>query len=117
MHCFRYKLNHDFGLAPNPFGGIMTLAVCKGDIRRHKNLAVGDWIIGTGSKRIGLLNRLIYAMKVDGNTKVGAIINRNNIFIAIICSHTYAYIYIVTTRRIKYPKTNNKKQNTKPIRK
>lgn len=66
MHCFRYKLNHDFVLAPNPFGGIMTLAVCKGDIRRHKNLAVGDWIIGTGSKRLGLLNRLIYAMKVEG---------------------------------------------------
>ena len=30
MHCFRYKLNHDYGLAPNPFGGVMTLAVCKG---------------------------------------------------------------------------------------
>lgn len=28
---------------------------------------------------------------------------------AYLCVH----IYIVTTRRIKYPKTNNKKQNTK----
>ena len=66
MHCFRYKLDHDFGLAPNPFGGIMTLAVCKGDIRRNKNLKVGDWIIGTGSKKMGRLNQLIYAMKVEG---------------------------------------------------
>lgn len=66
MHCFRYKLDHDFGLAPNPFGGIMTLAVCKGDIRRNKNLQVGDWIIGTGSKKMGRLNQLIYAMQVEG---------------------------------------------------
>ena len=44
MHCFRYKLDHDYGLAPNPFGGVITLAVCKGDIRRNKNLDVGDWI-------------------------------------------------------------------------
>lgn len=66
MHCFRYKLNHDYGLAPNPFGGVMTLAVCKGDIRKNKNLAVGDWIIGTGSKRMKMLNQLIYAMRVDG---------------------------------------------------
>lgn len=66
MHCFRYKLDHDYGLAPNPFGGIMTLAVCKGDIRRNKNLEIGDWIIGTGSKKLKLLNHLIYAMKVEG---------------------------------------------------
>lgn len=66
MHCFRYKLNHDYGLAPNPFGGIMTLAVCKGDIRKNKNLQIGDWIIGTGSKKMGRLNQLIYAMKVEG---------------------------------------------------
>lgn len=38
MHCFRYKLNHDYGLAPNPFGGVMTLAVCKGDIRKIRIL-------------------------------------------------------------------------------
>lgn len=66
MHCFRYKLDHDYGLAPNPFGGIMTLAVCKGDIRRNKNLEIGDWIVGTGSKKLKLLNHLIYAMKVEG---------------------------------------------------
>lgn len=66
MHCFRYKLNHDYGLAPNPFGGVMTLAVCKGDIRKNRNLQVGDWIIGTGGKNTRFLNKLIYAMKVEG---------------------------------------------------
>lgn len=66
MHCFRYKLDHDYGLAPNPFGGVITLAVCKGDIRRNKNLDVGDWIIGTGSKKLKLLNHIIYAMRVEG---------------------------------------------------
>lgn len=65
MNCFRYKLDHDFGLAPNPFWGTMTLAVCKGDIRRNKNLQIGDWIIGTGSKKLKKLNKLIYAMRVD----------------------------------------------------
>jgi len=65
MHCFRYKLDHDYGLAPNPFWGIMSLAVCKGDIRRNKNLEKGDWIIGTGSKKLNLECRLIYAMKVE----------------------------------------------------
>lgn len=58
-------MDHDYGLAPNPFGGTMSLAVCKGDIRKNKNLNIGDWIIGTGSKKLRLLNHLIYAMKVE----------------------------------------------------
>lgn len=65
MHYFRYKLDHDFGLAPNPFWGTMSLAVCKGDIRINKNLQIGDWIIGTGSKRLKKDKRLIYAMRVE----------------------------------------------------
>lgn len=66
MHCFRYKMHHDFGLAPNPFGGVMTLAVCKGNIRKNRHLEIGDWIIGTGSKKMRRLNKLIFAMKVEG---------------------------------------------------
>lgn len=65
MNLFSYKLEHDYGLAPNPFWGIMTLAVCKSDIRKNKNLAKGDWIIGTGSVTMGNLNHLIYAMQVE----------------------------------------------------
>jgi len=65
MHIFSYKMDHDFGLAPNPFWGVMTLAVCKGKIRRNKNLHIGDWVVGTGSKKLKMINHLIYAMRVD----------------------------------------------------
>lgn len=65
MNLFSYKLEHDYGLAPNPFGGVMSLAVCKSDIRKNKNLAIGDWIVGTGSVTMDNLNHLIYAMKVE----------------------------------------------------
>lgn len=63
-------MDHDFGLAPNPFGNYCTLAVCKPNIRKSKNLNVGDWIIGTGSKALENLTKcpylkyLIYAMEV-----------------------------------------------------
>ena len=65
MLIFSYKLDHDFGLAPNPFWGTMTLAVCKGQIRNNKNLHIGDWVVGTGSKKLKKLDHLIYAMRVD----------------------------------------------------
>lgn len=65
MNYFSYKLEHDFGLAPNPFGGYCTLAVCKSDIRKNKRLTVGDWIIGIGSKKLRTLNHLIYVMQVS----------------------------------------------------
>jgi len=65
MNFFSYKLDHDFGLAPNPFGGFCTLAVCKPSIRNNPNLNIGDWIIGTGSKHLKKLHYLIYAMKVE----------------------------------------------------
>ena len=65
MLVFSYKLDHDFGLAPNPFWGAMTLAVCKGQIRNNKNLRIGDWIVGTGSKKLKKIDHLIYAMRVD----------------------------------------------------
>lgn len=63
-------IDHDFGLAPNPFGQYCTIAVCKPNIRKSKNLKIGDWIIGTGSKSlekssgIKCVSKLIYAMKV-----------------------------------------------------
>lgn len=65
MHIFSYKVEHDLGLAPNPFHGSCTLAVCKSSIRSNKNLSIGDWVIGTGSKALDNINHLIYAMKVE----------------------------------------------------
>lgn len=65
MNYFSYKLEHDFGLAPNPFHGYCTLAVCKSSIRSNKKLEIGDWIIGTGSKTLGNLHELIFAMRLE----------------------------------------------------
>lgn len=30
MHLFSYRVEHDYGLAPNPFGGTISFAVCRG---------------------------------------------------------------------------------------
>lgn len=65
MNFFSYKLTHDFGLAPNPFGGYCTLAVCKPHIRNNTHLEVGDWIFGTSGKQLKGLHYLIYAMRVE----------------------------------------------------
>jgi hypothetical protein len=65
MKNFSYKIEHDFGLAPNPFWKYCTLAVCKGDIRKNENCVVGSWIFGSGSKELKNLNKLIYAMQVE----------------------------------------------------
>jgi hypothetical protein len=65
MRYYSYKIEHDFGLAPNPFWGYCTLAVCKGQIRASKKLQNGDWIIGTGSKELKKLHHLIFLMQVQ----------------------------------------------------
>jgi hypothetical protein len=64
MNFFSYKMDHDYGLAPNPFGEYCTLAVCKPSIRANKNLSLRDWVLGTGSKALGFENHLIYAMQI-----------------------------------------------------
>ena len=71
MNYYSYLIEHDFGLAPNPFGGYCTLTVCKPNIRKSGNLHIGDWIIGTGSRSLEktfkkpLWHYLIYAMKIN----------------------------------------------------
>ena len=67
---YSYVLRYDDGAAPNPFWGTCTLAICKPAIRRKAQ--VGDWVVGTGSKKArcndgavyNLSDRLVYAMKV-----------------------------------------------------
>lgn len=63
MKYYTYKVARDYGFAPNPFGGICTLATCKPKIRRYSD--IGDWVIGTGTKPYNLEGRLIYAMQVS----------------------------------------------------
>ncbi|MFM9985611.1 MAG: hypothetical protein ACKVOK_10295 [Flavobacteriales bacterium] len=70
MKMYSYLVEHDLGLAPNPFGGYCTLAVCKSEIRKSRKLSIGDWIVGTGSVALEeaskkrFKDKLIYAMKV-----------------------------------------------------
>lgn len=59
---YSYVVVSDSGFAPNPFGGYGTLACCKPKIRQRAN--VGEWIVGTGSKRNVGTDKLIYAMEV-----------------------------------------------------
>ena len=52
---YRYILESDFGMAPCPAGGLITLATCKPVIRR--TASPGDWVIGfrQGSLARGLV--------------------------------------------------------------
>ena len=67
---YSYCMPFDNGSAPNPYGGICTLVICKPGIRVTAN--VGDWVAGTGAKhaRLGdgsttdMSGRLVYAMKI-----------------------------------------------------
>ena len=59
---YSYVVASDTGLAPNPFHSFCTLALCKPQVR--KAAEVGDWVIGTGSKRNGRDGFLVYAMRV-----------------------------------------------------
>ncbi|EKD25919.1 MAG: hypothetical protein ACD_79C01444G0002 [uncultured bacterium] len=46
---FLYKMVVDTGIAPNPFWGYCTLAVCSPN-HRNFNLNIGDWVVGIGGK-------------------------------------------------------------------
>ncbi|GAH33906.1 unnamed protein product [marine sediment metagenome] len=63
---FSYTVRVDDGAAPNPFGGMCSLAICKPGIRRVAE--VGDWIAGLGAKNApsgDLSGHLVYAMRVE----------------------------------------------------
>jgi hypothetical protein len=63
VKLYSYVVARDYGFAPNPFFGRCTLATCKPLIRR--TAAVGDWVVGTGSKAYDLQGRLVFAMRVS----------------------------------------------------
>lgn len=63
---FTYKVAWDSGCAPNPYGGICTLAICKPKIRSVAKK--GDLIVGFGCKSDSLPDedwRIVYVMVVD----------------------------------------------------
>lgn len=59
--AYSYIVARDYGFAPNPFYGVLTLATCKPGIR--KAACIGDLIIGCSNKANG--NNLIYIAKVS----------------------------------------------------
>lgn len=64
MKMYTYVITRDYGFAPNPFGGVCTLATCKPSIRKF--IEVGDWVIATGPKiNYNKPGFLFFAMKVE----------------------------------------------------
>ncbi|WP_226102426.1 hypothetical protein [Dickeya oryzae] len=66
MQLFSYKMTHDTGFAPNPFGETLTLSTCKPRFRLSKQ--VGQWIAGFTSaaltgEPVGE-ERLVYLMRI-----------------------------------------------------
>jgi len=64
VRLYSYVVARDYGFAPNPFYGVCTLATCKPNIR--KAAAIGDWVMGTGSKQHKREKRVVFAMRVTG---------------------------------------------------
>ncbi len=62
MHVYSYVIPHDYGFAPNPYGGFLTLATCKPKIR--KTASKGDFIAGTGSVSTVGNDKLVYAAEI-----------------------------------------------------
>ena len=70
MRLFSYVVDHDYGFAPNPDGGLCTLAKCKFGTKRRNITELadpGDWVIGTGGASADSAGhgKLVYAMRVD----------------------------------------------------
>ena len=71
-----YRMTHDSGFAPNPFGGVLTLGTCTPN-HQKAGLESGDWIIGIeadelrnkrkSSKKLhpNKDNLIVYVAKVD----------------------------------------------------
>lgn len=59
---YTYVMKHDSGLAPNPFWGTCSLAVCTPN-HQGSRAKRGDWIAGVSDKGRGY--KIIYVMEVD----------------------------------------------------
>ena len=66
--AFSYVVKRDYGFAPNPFYGVLTLATCKQEIR--KSAEPGDYIIGNARKvddnKLVFMARVAEKMSFDG---------------------------------------------------
>ena len=62
---FVYAISYDLGFAPNPFGGLCSLACCKPNIRQRASC--GDWIIGLTGTKLKPEKRCVFGMVVTGD--------------------------------------------------
>lgn len=60
---YMYVVRWDLGFAPNPFGGVCSLACCKPEIRRLAQ--PGDWVVGMGGGELKATGRCVFAMRVS----------------------------------------------------
>jgi hypothetical protein len=61
VKLLKYVMKTDSGLAPNPYFGVCSLALCTPN-HMNARLEQGDWILGHSCKATG--NRLVYAMQL-----------------------------------------------------
>ncbi|MEG0938971.1 MAG: hypothetical protein RSE32_07785 [Comamonas sp.] len=59
---FMYAVSYDLGFAPNPFGGMCSLACCKPRIREQAR--IGDWVVGMTGTKLKPAMRCIFAMEI-----------------------------------------------------
>lgn len=64
MRLYSYKITRDYGFAPNPFHGCLTLATCKPGIRAGARQ--GDIIVGCGSAENDMVGRAIFVARIEG---------------------------------------------------
>jgi hypothetical protein len=57
-----YAVSYDLGFAPNPFGGLCSLACCKPNIRQRAKR--GDWIVGLTGTKLKPALRCVFGMVV-----------------------------------------------------
>src|SRR5271166_2505121 len=62
MRLCSHVVTTDVGLAPNPYHGYRTSALCTPS-HRNARLKEGEWLIGHSRKNEG--NRLVYAMRIS----------------------------------------------------
>ncbi len=69
MKCYVYKMTADNGGAPCIEDGLLSLAICKPDIRSTALPNANNWLFGFGGKDLG--RRLIYIAEVTGKVESG----------------------------------------------
>ncbi|EKD26258.1 MAG: hypothetical protein ACD_79C01298G0003 [uncultured bacterium] len=77
---FFYRMTIDSGVAPNPFWGKCTIAICTPNSKDY-SLIEGDWIIGYGNnnpKEYDLQFKFIYAMKITQKLGISSYYNDIN---------------------------------------